>query len=84
MLGPDAMARRNLITVLDADVRPADPFAAVAAGFYYGSEPVSEVRLLLETVWIRKWTRDFMPDVTRARLGVYRPEPSAGGEDMSG
>ena len=80
----DAMARRNLITVLDADVRPADPFAAVAAGFYYGSEPVSEVRLLLETVWIRQWTRDFMPDVTRARLGVYRPEPSAGGEDMSG
>ncbi len=80
----DALARRNFITVLDADVRPADPFAAVAAGFYYGSEPVSEVRLTLETVWIRQWTREFMPEITRARLGVYRPEPSAGGEDMSG
>ncbi len=80
----DALARRNFITVLDADVRPADPFGAVAAGYYYGSEPVSEVRLVLETVWIRQWTREFMPDATRARLGVYRPEPSVDGGDMSG
>ncbi len=70
----DALGRRNFITVVDADVQPADPYAAVAQGYYFGSEPVSEVRLLLETVWLRRWTREFMPDVTRARLGVYRPD----------
>lgn len=79
----DALARRNFMTVLDADVLPADSYQAVAAGFYYGSEPVSEVRLLLETIWLREWTREFMPDVTRSRMGVYRPDPAAVG-DASG
>jgi hypothetical protein len=75
----DALARRNFITVVDADVLPADSYQAVAAGFYYGSEPVSEVRLLLETIWLRAWTREFMPDVTRGLMGVYRPEPAPAG-----
>lgn len=69
----DALAERNFITVLDADVKPADPWAAVAAGYYYGNEPVSDVVLDLETVWLRAWTKDFMPTVTRGTLGVWTP-----------
>ena len=77
----DALAERNLITILDVDLKPADPWAAVADGYYYGNEPVSEVVLELETVWLREWTREHMPVVTRGTLGVWAPSPDAGTGD---
>jgi len=66
----DAFARRNFITVLDLELRAADPFEAVEYGYIYGTEPVSELRLLLETVWLREWTAPFMPREIRTALGV--------------
>ncbi len=66
----DAIARRNFMTVIDLRVRPADAFAAARQGFIYGSEPVSEVTILIETVWLREWTAEFMPGEVRAALGI--------------
>jgi len=76
----DALARRNFMTVLDVDLRPADPFAAAAAGFIYGSEPIVELTLLLETVWLREWTLPLMPKQVREHLKIPAT-PAPGGED---
>lgn len=75
----DAIARRNLMTVIDLSLVPGDPFAAAREGYYYGPDPVSRVVLQIETIWLRTWTTAFMPDELRAVLGV--PLASAGAGD---
>ena len=81
----DAFARQNFMTVLDLGLQPEDAFKAVKDGFYYGSENVSRLRLVVETVWLRSWTRQFMPDEVRASLGVpLDPPPAPAGGAMGG
>ena len=57
---------------------PADPYQAVAEGFFYGAEPVSNVTLQLETLWLRAWTKLFMPPALKAALGIPSGEKAAG------
>lgn len=66
----DALAKRNFMTVLDLELRPADSFEAARLGYIYGTAPVSEATLLIETVWLREWTAPFMPADARAALGI--------------
>ena len=54
----DELTRENFFTVLDVSLTPVDSFAALAEGCYYGSAPVSEVALRLETVWFRSLHQD--------------------------
>ncbi|MSR19003.1 MAG: hypothetical protein EXS00_07560 [Phycisphaerales bacterium] len=66
----DAIGAQNFMTVLNVTMRPADSFAAASEGYMFGAAPVSQVRLLLETIWLREWTAQFMPDALRNRLGT--------------
>lgn len=74
----DALAKRNFMTVLDLDLRPADPFEAAKQGYIYGTAPVSEATVVVETIWLREWTAPFMPGDARAALGI-----GTGGGDMA-
>ncbi|MFO0875243.1 MAG: hypothetical protein U0575_14900 [Phycisphaerales bacterium] len=78
----DALARENFMTVLDLELRPADPFAAAALGYIYGNEPVAEATFLIETIWLREWTSQFMPQKLREMMKVVLPSaknaPAAG------
>ncbi|MEE2718676.1 MAG: hypothetical protein VX727_02705 [Planctomycetota bacterium] len=81
----DAFARQNFMTVLDLKLQPEDAFKAVKDGYYYGSENVSRVQLVVETIWLRSWTRQYMPDEVRAMLGVpLDPPPAPAGGAPSG
>ena len=66
----NALAQENFITITNLSLQPADPFAAAARGFIYGSSPVSLVKLELETVWFRKWSAAWMPMQVRDALGI--------------
>lgn len=66
----EALAHQNFITVLGVGMKPEDPFAAAREGYVYGSAAVSQVTLRLETVWLREWTVQFMPDSLRKKLGT--------------
>lgn len=66
----DAIATRNFMTVVDLRVRPADAFEAARQGYIYGPDPVSEATILIETVWLREWTAEFMPSDLRAALRI--------------
>ena len=57
----DAIARANFMTILSMEMRPADAFAAAAEGFIYGPESVSEVRMTVESLWMRQWLAKLMP-----------------------
>ncbi len=54
----DELTRENFFTVLDVSLTPVDSFAALTEGCYYGSAPVSDVALRLETVWFRSLHQD--------------------------
>ena len=74
----DALARYNFITILDASVQTVNLFDAIRSGYFYGSRPVSLIRLDLETVWFRAWTTEFMPPELKAALGVPETTKSKG------
>ena len=76
----DAIAAQNFMTVLDVQLLPANAFAAASDGFIYGIEPVSTVRLQIETIWLREWTADAMPGDLREALGIKSAPRSTSGQ----
>lgn len=71
----DAIARRNLMTVTGMNIRAADPFAAASYGFIYGSDPVVDVTLTIETIWLREWMVPLMPQDMKDVLNIAPPTP---------
>lgn len=64
----DAISQENFFTVASLELEPVDSYAAAAQGYMYGSDPVCRLRLTLETVWLRSWTTEHMPDAVRSAL----------------
>jgi len=63
-------AKYNFSTVVDLDLRPIDKFDALANGYDYGPASVSELTIVLETVWLRSWTTEFMPNTVKDELSI--------------
>jgi hypothetical protein len=72
----DAISRYNFNTIVNLRVESADAFAATEQGFFYGAEPVSTVTIRMQTVWLREWTKQFMPTETRTALGIAPDTPA--------
>jgi hypothetical protein len=68
-----------VMSVLDVEVGQADAFAALKAGEYLGEGPVSRLILTVETLWLRDWSGELMPNEARTRIGMAA-RPSAEGE----
>ena len=66
----DGLANYNFFTVVDIDLTPEDKFLALGDGFDYGPGFVSELTVVLEVVWLRSWTTEFMPDSIKRPLGI--------------
>jgi hypothetical protein len=66
----DAFAQHNFVTVIDIDLQPVNKFLSLEEGFDYGAEPVSQLTVVLETVWLRSWTVELMPQSVREALGI--------------
>ncbi|MAB82899.1 MAG: hypothetical protein CMJ24_05620 [Phycisphaerae bacterium] len=81
----DAFARQNFMTVIDLKMRPENAFEAIKEGYYYGGENTSRLKLVVETIWMRSWTRQHMPDEVRAMLGIpLDPPPAPAGGSPQG
>lgn len=57
----NAISRQNFMTVTSLSVQPADAFDAADEGFIYGAQAVSEVRMTVESLWLRPWIARLMP-----------------------
>ena len=66
----NALAKRNFMTVIGMEVRPADAFDAADLGYIYGAEPVSEVTMVVETVWLKSWLARLMPPEMQKAKGT--------------
>jgi hypothetical protein len=60
----------GFLTIRDLKIERADVYGSLQQGYLYGATPVVRVDLTIETIWLRSWTKDFMPDVVRAGLGI--------------
>lgn len=74
----DSLARRNFLTIYDLRMIPADSFSAARDGYLFGAAPVSQLILRVETVWLRSWTSQFMPNDVKMALGVPVPRAPEG------
>lgn len=66
----DGFSAYNFYTVIDLDLEPEDKFVALADGYDFGPASVSKMTLVLESVWLRAWTTEFMPDAVKKALGI--------------
>jgi hypothetical protein len=66
----DGFSSYNFYTVIDLDLQPEDKFVALGDGYDYGSASVSEMTLVLESVWLRAWTTEYMPSSVKKAIGI--------------
>ena len=77
----DALCSTNLMTVVSCSLVNTDPQALLEAGFYYGGGHVMEMQVKLETLWLRTWTTESMPQSIKRVLGVSLPESVDASQD---
>jgi hypothetical protein len=75
----DALGKTNYMTVVDADIEQVDVQDALLNGYYYGDDHVVRARIKIETVWLRSWTTEFMPEKVKQTLGIA----TGSNEDLS-
>lgn len=67
----DAIKATNLMTVTDLDLEDIDVWSDLADGYFYGDdEYVMRATIQIESVWLRDWTKEFMPEPVRKALGI--------------
>jgi hypothetical protein len=69
----DNLMRVNFMTVLHMEVRDVDEYAAMNDGYMYGTGDAAHVSMLIETIWLRNWTKNYMPLNVRQMLGITEP-----------
>lgn len=66
----DALGKTNYMTVVDVDIEQVDVWDALNEGYFYGPDHVVRAHITIETVWLRSWTSDLMPESIRTSLGI--------------
>ena len=64
------LARVNFMTVLKMSISDVDEYESLRQGYYYGQADAVKVEMLIETIWLRDWTVDLMPQDIRNILGI--------------
>lgn len=76
----DAINTTDFMTVTSMSVMNVDVESDLAQGFYYGPEPVVQVNMTIETLWLRDWTTKFMPAPVKTFFGIKTPDANAAGQ----
>lgn len=61
----------NAMTVISVNLEDVDEYKELREGmFYYGQCDVVKANILVETLWMRSWTTQKMPEATKKYLGI--------------
>ncbi|MDG2423244.1 MAG: hypothetical protein P8M22_04630 [Phycisphaerales bacterium] len=60
----------RFLSIRDLSIERAAVYEDLSQGFLYGESPVIKMDLTIETVWLRSWTDQYMPNSVRAALGI--------------
>ncbi len=77
----NSIQQTNFMTVTGCQMRKVNMLSELGAGFYYGNEAVVEVTLDIETLWLRDWTTQLMPDDVKEVLGIDLESDEATAEE---
>jgi len=66
----DALSRVNFMTVLECQAQNVNEYDALRRGYVYGQGDAVRVNLVIETIWLRQWTSEHMPEPVRESLGM--------------
>ncbi len=72
----DAISKWNFMSIVELRLEPADSYAAAQNGYFYGAGAVATARMRIETIWMRSWTKQFMPTCIKQILGVPNDPPA--------
>ncbi len=77
----DAIRASGLMTVTDVDLQEIDVWSHLSQGYFYGDDVyVMRATIGIESVWLRNWTKDFMPAAVRTALGIADDAPGVDDE----
>jgi hypothetical protein len=65
-----AISAVNFMTVTAMEVQAIDPYQELRMGYFFGSDPVVNVTMTIESLWMRDWTVGLMPDEVKVSLGI--------------
>jgi hypothetical protein len=72
-----ALSRNRFITVCDMNVTAVDSGAEQVAGYIYGNRPVVQLDMQCEALFLREWTKQYMPPLVKTMLGIVdEPAPA--------
>jgi hypothetical protein len=66
----EAFGRTNFMTVIGVTISPVDLDAELGNGYFYGDDHVVQVQFNVEVLFLRQWTKQYMPPSIRTRLGL--------------
>lgn len=70
----NAISSYNFMTVTDADIYAVDAWDMISQGYFSGTDYPVRVELEIESLWLRSWTKQFMPPEVREQLGIPEDE----------
>jgi len=70
----NAIQSTNFMTVTGCQMQSINVINHLRDGYYYGTDPVVQVELTIETLWLREWTTKLMPDDVKESLGIAIPK----------
>ena len=77
----ETLTQPTVMSVLDVELARMDPFEALKSNHYYGEQSVSRLVVTLETIWLRDWLQELMPDEARTQIGIAARPSSEGTDD---
>jgi len=66
----DAISQVNFMTLLHIEFSQVDEYEALRQGYVYGSGDAVEAVMVIETLWLRDWTTEWMPESVQRRVGA--------------
>lgn len=76
-----AFPKVNFMTVVGLKIASVDSLPLLQDGYDVGPDHLVRATLRIETIWLRSWTKQYMPKTVRAALGIPPdPEPASSGD----
>jgi len=76
-----AIERTNFMTVTGLEVSTVNIWEDLKEGYYYGTEHVVQVKVEIESVWLRAWMAPLVPDGIKSLLQFPDAPPPPEGAD---
>ncbi|MFK7788783.1 MAG: hypothetical protein AB8C95_04715 [Phycisphaeraceae bacterium] len=69
----ESLRQTNFMTVIKSEITDLDEYELLKEGYVYGHNDVVRASLVIESLWFRNWTEEFMPKIVKEKLLIIQP-----------